>query len=140
VNGEFRSRAKYPARILRHDLAISPLHAGASWHLDCVMAGMTQNATPHVQTQRLRPRQRRPMLRWILGHETGAITCQLNVRGTHSYEVCVVPHWDPALAVIEHYDAPTRALLRHADLVRDLREGGWTVIDHVAADGMHAAA
>jgi hypothetical protein len=80
------------------------------------------------------------MLRWILQRDTNAITCQLDARGNRSYEVCVVPHWDPSSAVIERYDAPTPALLRHAEVARRLRENGWMVIDHVAADSMHAAA
>lgn len=80
------------------------------------------------------------MLRWILQRDTNAITCQLDVRGTRSYEVCVVPHWDPSSAVIERYDAPTPALLRHAEVARRLRENGWMVIDHVAADSIDAAA
>jgi hypothetical protein len=41
--------------------------------------------------------------------------------------------------VIEHYDSPTPALLRHAEIARSLREDGWMVIDHVAADSIHLA-
>jgi hypothetical protein len=80
------------------------------------------------------------MLRWVLRRDTTAITCQLDARSRRSYEVCIVPHWDPSSAVIERYDAPTPALLRHAEVARRLRESGWTVIDHVAADRIHAAA
>jgi hypothetical protein len=80
------------------------------------------------------------MVHWILQRGTKAITCQLDARGDRSYELCVVPHWDPSSAVIERYDAPTPALLRHAEVAQCLREHGWTVIDRVAADSMHAAA
>jgi hypothetical protein len=80
------------------------------------------------------------MLRWVLRRDTTAITCQLDARSRRSYEVCIVPHWDPSSAVIERYDAPTPALLRHAEVARRLRESGWTVIDHVTADRIHAAA
>jgi hypothetical protein len=80
------------------------------------------------------------MLQWILQRDTRAITCQLDARSDRSYEVCVVPHWDPSTAVIERFDTPTPALLRHAEVARRLRENGWMVIDHVAADGIHAAA
>jgi hypothetical protein len=98
------------------------------------MTGMTPGTARNVSLQGA------PMLRWILQRDTSAITCQLDARGNRSYEVCVVPHWDPSSAVIERYDAPTPALLRHAEVARRLRENGWMVIDHVATDSMHAAA
>jgi hypothetical protein len=80
------------------------------------------------------------MLRWVLHRETTAITCQLDARGGECYELCVLPHWDPSSAVIEHFDDATPALLRHAEVVGRLRENGWIVIDHIGADGVHAAA
>lgn len=81
-----------------------------------------------------------PTLRWSLQHRNATITCQLDVRGSRSYELCVVPHWDPTLAVIERYEAPARAFLRHAEVAGLLRERGWTVIDHVSADRLQGAA
>ena len=54
------------------------------------------------------------------------ITCQLDVRSDWSYELFVVPHWNPAAAVIERFDAPMAALLRHAEVARHLRADGWT--------------
>jgi hypothetical protein len=80
------------------------------------------------------------MLNWILQRDTNAITCQLDARGDRSYELCMVPHWDPASAVIERFDAPMPALLRQADITKRLRENGWMVIDHVATDRHHVAA
>ena len=68
------------------------------------------------------------------------MTCQLDARGSGSYELCVLPHWDPSSVVIERFDAPLPALLRHAQLASGLREAGWMVIDHVAAARVHAAA
>jgi hypothetical protein len=62
------------------------------------------------------------------------------VRGARSYEICVVPHGDPALAVFEHYEGPTEARQRHAEMTKWLRDHGWTVIAHVAGDRIHAAA
>jgi hypothetical protein len=80
------------------------------------------------------------MLHWVLQRDANAITCQLDARGHRCYELCVLPHWDPSSAVIERFDAPRPALLRHAEIARRLRADGWIVIDHVAADGSHAAA
>jgi hypothetical protein len=79
------------------------------------------------------------MLRWVLRRDTDAITCQLDARGNRSYELCILPHWDPTSAVIERFEAPTPALLRHAEVATLLRDDGWMVIDHVGANGMHTA-
>ena len=81
-----------------------------------------------------------PLLRWVLQRDsTHAITCELDARANRCYEVCVLPHWDPASAMIERFEAPTPALLRHAEIASRLRENGWIVVDHVAAE-IHAAA
>lgn len=64
------------------------------------------------------------MVEWILQRDTKAITCQLDCRGRGTYEVCVLPHWDPSSAAIERFDAATPALLRHAQLACRLREAG----------------
>jgi hypothetical protein len=87
--------------------------------------------TPHVNLATAA--RRTPLVEWILQRDAKAITCQLDSRGRGAYEVCVLPHWDPASAVIEHFDAATPALLRHAQLACRLREVGWMVIDHVTA-------
>jgi hypothetical protein len=60
--------------------------------------------------------------------------------GAASNHSCVLPHWDPAAAVIERFDAPMPALLRHAEIANRLRESGGMVTDHVDAHGVHAAA
>jgi hypothetical protein len=80
------------------------------------------------------------MLTWVLQRSTNTITCQLDARGNRCYEVCVLPHWDPSSAVIERFDAPTPALLWHAEVASRFRENGWMVIDHVAKDAIHVAA
>ena len=54
--------------------------------------------------------QNAPMLRWLLQREARTITCQLDARGGGTYEICLLPHWDPEAAVIERYDAPTPAM------------------------------
>jgi hypothetical protein len=77
------------------------------------------------------------ILRWIFRRGTNALTCEIRVNGTHSHDVCVVPHWDLSSAVIERYDRPARALWRHAEIARRFREAGWTLIragsDHASA-------
>jgi hypothetical protein len=81
-----------------------------------------------------------PLLLWVLQRDANAITCQLDARNDGSYEICFVPHWDPSSAVIERFETPTLAVLRHADVAKRLRENGWMVIDHVVPRGLHAAA
>jgi hypothetical protein len=82
--------------------------------------------------------QQPPLVEWILQRDTKAITCQLDLRGRRSYEVCVLPHWDPTAAVIERFDSPMPALLRQAQLACRLREAGWMVIDHVGDPHVNA--
>jgi hypothetical protein len=69
-----------------------------------------------------------------------AITCQLDVRGPRSYELCIVPHWNPGLAILERYGDAAAAVSRQADIATRLREGGWVVIDHVDTICIHAVA
>jgi len=81
-----------------------------------------------------------PMLLWVLQSGANAITCELDARDDRSFEVCVVPHWDPSAAVIERFRTPMLAVERHADIARRLRENGWIVIDHVVPRRFNAAA
>ena len=75
--------------------------------------------------------QPEPVLRWVFQRDANEITCELDVRANHTFDVCVVPHWDVSAATIEHFDAPTMAMLRHAEIARRLREGGWVLTEHV---------
>jgi hypothetical protein len=84
--------------------------------------------------------QHAPMLRWLLQRDARTITCQLDVREAGTYEICLLPHWDPSSAVIEQYDVARHALLRHAEVTKRLREYGWIVIDHSGADRAQVAA
>ena len=95
---------------------------------------MTPDATLNAVTQPT------PMLQWVLERDVNAITCLVDAFGDGSYELCVLPHWDPSAACIERFDAPTPALLRHAEVARRLREDGWLVVDHADAGRVHAAA
>ena len=79
------------------------------------------------------------MLRWILRRDRQAITCQLDARSDRSYELCVRPHCDSSSLIIERFDAPTEALLRHAAVAGCLRDNGWTVKERVDARSGQAA-
>ena len=69
------------------------------------------------------------VLRWTFQRDANAITCELDARGHRSYDVCVVPHWDVSSSVVEHFEGPSVALLRHAEIARRLRAGGWVLTD-----------
>jgi hypothetical protein len=81
-----------------------------------------------------------PVVRWIFLRGGHALTCEVDVTANGSYDVFVMPHWDVPSSVIEHFEAPTGALLRHAEIARRLRETGWVLTDHVAAYHTRAAA
>jgi hypothetical protein len=77
------------------------------------------------------------ILPWIFLRGTEAVTCEIRVDGSASYDVCLLPHWDLSSAIIEHYDRPASALYRHAEIAQAFREAGWTLIrtgsDHASA-------
>lgn len=86
------------------------------------------------------PTAPRSQERGSVKREMTSITCQLDVRSDWSYELFVVPHRDPAAAVIERFDAPTPARLRQAEVAQQLRANGWTVVEYGAALSIHRAA
>lgn len=81
-----------------------------------------------------------PILCGILHRAVNSIGCQVDVRNDWSYELSIVPHWDPSAAMIERFAALTPALLRQAEVARQLRANGCTVIEQAAALSIHEAA
>ena len=84
-----------------------------------------------IQTKKARPNQgysdEAPrMLRWTFSRDGASITCQIDMTERRKFEVCVVPHWDVSASVIEEFDAVSRAVTRHAEIARRLRDAGWT--------------
>lgn len=73
------------------------------------------------------------VLSWVLQKDAHALTCELTARADRSYDVIVVPHWDIAASAVEHFAALPEALLRHAEIARQLRESGWVVTSHLQA-------
>ena len=66
------------------------------------------------------------MLRWTLSRDGASITCEIGVTERRKFEVCFVPHWDVSASVIEEFNGASRAVTRHAEIVRHLRDAGWT--------------
>ena len=94
---------------------------------------MALQPTTHTATQPIEGTGARQL-------RTSAVSCRLDARHDWSLELCVLPHSDPSLAVIERFRAPGPALHRYAEVIRLLREEGWIVIDQGAALALHAAA
>lgn len=111
-----------------------PVTSFLRWHRDCLNVGMRRETTENGLSSRAL------MRRWILEQDGTAITCHLAARSNRSFEVCILPRWDPSSAIIECFDALAPALLRHAEVSRRLRENGWIVIDQVGADHVQADA
>ena len=65
------------------------------------------------------------VLRWTFLGKGRTLTCEIMVNGSHSYDVCVIPHWDVASSIIEPYDSLASALSHHAEFASRLRETGW---------------
>jgi len=84
--------------------------------------------------------QSEPILCWVFQRGANAVTCEIDARANRTYDVRVTPHWDLPSSVIERFDVATGALLRHAEFSRRLRENGWVLTDHVAADHTPVAA
>jgi hypothetical protein len=63
--------------------------------------------------------------RWTFHRRGRMITCEITVSGADSFEVCLITHWNAAFSVIEVYDTPDSALIRHEELVAALRSAGW---------------
>jgi hypothetical protein len=88
-----------------------------------------ETMTTHT-TRNARPRhlQAEPacILRWVFHRGSDALTCAVEGGGRRSsYDVCILPHWNLSEATVEHFDAPTSALRRHAEIASRLRESGW---------------
>jgi hypothetical protein len=79
-----------------------------------------------------------PVLRWIFQRAAKTITCEVDVLGAGSYDVSLVPHWDVSASIVQRFDAPHGALLRHADIARQLRDGGWMMVDRGCAGRLAA--
>jgi hypothetical protein len=104
----------------------------ARWHPGCSTGCMPSTFASHPR------RPVKPVLRWVFGRDANAITCELDTRGARSYEVCLVPHWNVAASIVERFEAPSRAFLRHAQIARELREGGWVLVDRLPASRLAA--
>ena len=76
------------------------------------------------------------LVRWIFHRSGSSLTCQVDASGKGSYDVSVVPHWNVAAGAIETVQTPRRALQRHAEIAKQLRENGWLLARHPVMTGI----
>jgi hypothetical protein len=69
------------------------------------------------------------MLRWVFRREGATLTCEVDAN-RQGWEIFVVPHWNVGASTIERFPTMLRALERQAEIAYELREAGWTVVDH----------
>ncbi|HEY6211716.1 MAG TPA: hypothetical protein VIW45_05495 [Vicinamibacterales bacterium] len=85
--------------------------------------------TTTITTRMTRPRaQSVAILRWVFARGRRLISCEIRWNGPRSHDVCVVPHWSVDQAVVEHFDRPSDALRRHAEIASSFREAGWILM------------
>jgi hypothetical protein len=66
------------------------------------------------------------LVRWVFRRGADALTCAVDASGARpSFDVCILPHWNLGAAAVEHFNAPSSALRRHAEIARHLRQSGW---------------
>ena len=73
----------------------------------------------------LLPKGRR-LLRSLIARGNQMLSCDVFVRGRDRYEVCIVPHWTAAPAVVESFDTARAAIRRQTELSWLFEQSGWT--------------
>jgi hypothetical protein len=68
-----------------------------------------------------------PLLEWVLCRGREIVTCQLDQAGDQ-YRVSVLPHRTRDRLFVRLFDAGLSAFQRHAALVKELRDVGWTLV------------
>jgi hypothetical protein len=65
------------------------------------------------------------LVKWIFVRNGQMFTCEVRANREHSYDLCIVPHWDIDATVIEPYSRCAEALQRHAEVAASFRDAGW---------------
>jgi hypothetical protein len=75
-----------------------------------------------------RPRKPQSLLRWIFQRGNDLIVCQVDAE--RSLIVSLIPHGGITRTLIEKFDNGLQAFQRHAQIVSNLRDFGWTVASY----------
>jgi hypothetical protein len=67
------------------------------------------------------------LLKWILCRRGRVVTCQLDRTG-RQYRLSVQPYGQRENRFVELFDATAAAFQRHAAVVTNLRDSGWTTV------------
>ncbi len=87
---------------------------------------MTTAPTQHTTAPGPRAPQR--LLAWTFRRGTQFLTCELLATANQQYAVIVTPHWSAGTTIIEELSAGVKAFQRHAAIVMQLRQQGWSVV------------
>ena len=69
------------------------------------------------------------MLRWTFRRGNDFLTCVIDcARAGRGFQLAVVPQTSPEAGRIELFRSAFDVLLRHAAIVNDLRDSGWTLV------------
>ena len=69
------------------------------------------------------------MLRWTFRRGNTFLTCVIDcARAGRGFQLAVVPQASPETGRIEQFSTAFDVLLRHATIVRELRDSGWTLV------------
>jgi hypothetical protein len=125
----------YQLRRRRHAARSPPPHG--SWARRTVLAGgitvaIASRMRHYIDSLSSESVTVVPLVRWIFERRGSAITCEVDLNAAHTCDVAVIPHWNAASAVVEHFDGPIQAMERHAELAQELRNAGWVVTRHSA--------
>lgn len=68
-------------------------------------------------------------LRWTFLRGTRALTCEVTLPAAGTWcQVQVIPGWDVPSTHVESIDTAASALCRHAEIAKQLREDGWSLV------------
>ena len=89
---------------------------------------MDTSPIPYQRTDRPMPTDSVQMLCWMFQRRNNAVTCEVDFDARHpAYEVYVTPPRGSSGVHVERFDRAAGALQRHAQIVAQLRQAGWTL-------------
>jgi hypothetical protein len=68
-------------------------------------------------------------LHWLYVRGNHALSCDVDVRGEGVYVLTLLPLWSPEDEVTETFRRPGDALRRHAELIKQLQDAGWLMVE-----------
>jgi hypothetical protein len=95
-----------------------------TWHRRCGGEGIM------ISTNRSARDVNEPIsfMRWVFARGSHTLTCETLISGPQAFDVCILPNWHQSEPTIERYDRFSRAVRRQAEIAREVRHSGWTLV------------